>query len=32
VRVYRIPVDQDALLRALKTGATEVHATWHDVR
>ena len=32
VRVYRIPVDQDALLRALKAGATEVHATWHDVR
>lgn len=32
VRVYRIPVDQDALLRALKAGATEVHATWHDVK
>ena len=32
VRVYRIPVDQDALLRALKAGATEVHSTWHDVK
>ena len=32
VRVYRIPVDQDALLRALKAGTAEVHATWHDVR
>jgi xanthine dehydrogenase molybdenum-binding subunit len=32
VRVYRIPVDQDALLRAIKSGASEVHTTWHDVR
>jgi len=32
VRVFRIPVDQDALLRALKAGEAEVHATWHDVR
>jgi selenium-dependent xanthine dehydrogenase len=32
VRVYRIPVDQDALLRAIKSGAAEVHTTWHDVR
>jgi xanthine dehydrogenase molybdenum-binding subunit len=32
VRVYSVPVDQDALLRALKSGATEVHTTWHDVR
>jgi xanthine dehydrogenase molybdenum-binding subunit len=32
VRVYRIPVDQDALLRAIKSGAAEVHATWHDVK
>jgi len=32
VRVYRIPVDQDALLRALKAGQTEVHTTWSDVR
>ncbi len=32
VRVYRIPVDQDALLRAIKAGKKEVHATWHDVK
>ncbi|HEC22507.1 MAG TPA: aldehyde oxidoreductase, partial [Chloroflexi bacterium] len=32
VRVYSIPVDQDALLRALKAGAKEVTTTWHDVR
>jgi len=32
VRIYRIPVDQDALLRAIKAGECEVHATWHDVR
>ncbi len=32
VRVYRIPIDQDALLRALKAGQTEVYATWHDVK
>jgi selenium-dependent xanthine dehydrogenase len=32
VRVYRNPVDQDALLRAIKSGASEVHTTWHDVR
>jgi CO/xanthine dehydrogenase Mo-binding subunit len=32
VRVYRIPVDQDALLRALKAGQAEVHTTWSDVR
>jgi xanthine dehydrogenase molybdenum-binding subunit len=32
VRVYRIPVDQDALLRAIKSGAAEVHTTWHDIR
>ncbi len=32
VRVYRIPVDQDALRRALRTGAGEVHTTWQDVR
>jgi selenium-dependent xanthine dehydrogenase len=32
VRVYRNPVDQDALLRAIKSGAAEVHTTWHDVR
>jgi xanthine dehydrogenase molybdenum-binding subunit len=32
VRITSVPVDQDALLRALKSGATEVHTTWHDVR
>ncbi len=32
VRVYRIPIDQDALLRAIKTGAREVHTTWHNVK
>jgi selenium-dependent xanthine dehydrogenase len=32
VRVYRIPVDQDALLRAIRSGEREVHTTWHDVR
>src|SRR5690606_23599837 len=32
VRVFSIPVDQDALLRAMRTGATEVHTAWHDVR
>ena len=32
VRVFSIPVDQDALLRALKAGQAEVHTTWHDVK
>lgn len=32
VRITSIPVDQDALLRALKTGAREVHTTWKDVK
>ena len=32
LRVYRIPVDQDALLRALKSGAREVTTTWSDVK
>ena len=31
IRVYSLPVDQDALLRALKAGHKEVTATWHDV-
>ncbi|MFN8374891.1 MAG: molybdopterin cofactor-binding domain-containing protein, partial [Anaerolineae bacterium] len=31
VRIYSIPVDQDALLRALRSGETEVHTAWHDV-
>jgi CO/xanthine dehydrogenase Mo-binding subunit len=32
IRVYRIPVDQDALLRAIKSGAKKVLTTWHDVK
>jgi xanthine dehydrogenase molybdenum-binding subunit len=32
VRVYSLPVDQDALLRAMKAGRTEVHTAWQDVR
>lgn len=32
VRVYTIPVDQDALLLAIKRGETELHRAWHDVR
>jgi selenium-dependent xanthine dehydrogenase len=32
VRIYSIPVDQDALLRAIRSGETEVHTAWQDVR
>jgi xanthine dehydrogenase molybdenum-binding subunit len=32
IRVYNLPIDQDALLRAIKAGATEVHSAWQDVR
>ena len=32
VRVFSIPVDQDALLLAMRNGETEVHTAWHDVR
>ncbi len=32
VRIYSLPVDQDALLLALRRGETEVHTAWHDVR
>ncbi|MCY4527398.1 MAG: molybdopterin-dependent oxidoreductase [Anaerolineaceae bacterium] len=32
VRVFSLPVDQDALLLALRRGETEVHSAWHDVR
>ncbi len=32
VRIFSIPVDQDALLRAIKSGETEVHTAWHDVK
>ncbi len=32
VRVYNIPVDQDALLLALRANQKEVHTAWHDIR
>lgn len=32
IRIYSIPVDQDALLRAIKGNQTEVHTAWHDVK
>jgi xanthine dehydrogenase molybdenum-binding subunit len=32
VRIFSIPVDQDALLRAMRQGEKEVHTAWHDVR
>ena len=32
VRVFTVPVDQDALARAFRAGETEVHTTWSDVR
>lgn len=32
VRIYSIPVDQDALLRAMKQGKTEVYSAWQDVK
>ncbi len=32
VRIFSIPVDQDALLRAIKAEASEVHTAWHDVK
>ena len=32
VRIYSLPVDQDALVRALRSGQTEVHTAWQDVR
>lgn len=32
VRVFSLPVDQDALLRALKAGQSEVTTTWSSVR
>jgi xanthine dehydrogenase molybdenum-binding subunit len=30
VRVYSLPVDQDELLRAMRSGATEVELGWGD--
>jgi len=32
VRIFSLPVDQDALLLALRKGETEVHTAWQDVR
>jgi CO/xanthine dehydrogenase Mo-binding subunit len=32
VRIFKIPVDQDALLLAMKRGQTEVHHAWQDVK
>jgi CO/xanthine dehydrogenase Mo-binding subunit len=32
VRIYSLPVDQDALLRAIKAGQREVHTAWQDVK
>jgi xanthine dehydrogenase molybdenum-binding subunit len=32
VRIYSLPVDQDALQRAMKAGAHEIHTAWHDVK
>lgn len=32
VRVYALPVDQDALLRAMKAHQTEIHSAWQDVK
>ncbi len=32
VRVFSLPVDQDALYRALRHGECEVHTAWQDVK
>ncbi len=32
VRIFSIPVDQDALLLAMKRNEPEVHTAWHDVK
>ncbi|MDX1996064.1 MAG: molybdopterin cofactor-binding domain-containing protein [bacterium] len=32
VRVYSIPVDQDALLLAMRRGEQEIHRAWQDVK
>lgn len=32
VRVFSLPVDQDALLMAIKAGKHEVHTAWQDVK
>jgi xanthine dehydrogenase molybdenum-binding subunit len=31
VRIYSIPVDQDALLLAMKRGETELNRAWQDI-
>lgn len=32
VRIFSIPVDQDALLRAIRSGEREIHVAWHHVK
>jgi selenium-dependent xanthine dehydrogenase len=32
VRIFSLPVDQDGLLRAIKSGQSELHATWGDIK
>jgi xanthine dehydrogenase molybdenum-binding subunit len=32
IRVYSIPVDQDVLLRSLRSQISEVHSSWQDIR
>lgn len=32
VRVFNVPIDQDALLRAMRAGETELHTSWADVK
>ena len=32
VRVFSVPVDQDGLLRALRSGEKELHTSWQDVK
>jgi hypothetical protein len=32
VRVFTLPVDQDALYRALRKGERELHTAWQDVK
>ena len=32
VRCYSLPVDQDALYRAIRKGESEVHTAWQDVK
>lgn len=32
VRIYKVPVDQDVLARAIKSGETSVHNSWDNVR